>query len=126
MRIILLVSVIAALCTGCDEKKGAATPAGAEPKAAVAPAPTIVAHCDAIEGMSTCMDFETEAKANSECASFEGVVAKGACPKAGQSGRCVLPSGDIRNYYSTGGSPNTAEYAKGHCKNSMGGKLLEG
>jgi hypothetical protein len=99
--------------------------AGATPGAAASAEPMKVeASCDAIEGMSTCMDYTSKAAATAGCGSFEGKVVDGACPSAGRVVACKLNDGNVRNYYKTGGSPNEQDYAKGHCENAMGGTVV--
>jgi hypothetical protein len=130
--IIIAVAVLSLTFVACEKKstEGAtdnpaaapAQPAAAPAQPAAAPAqPAEVACCDAIAGMSVCVDFPSKSAADAECASFEGTVKIAACPTDGLAGSCKLSTGATRNYYKTGGSPNDTDYAKGHCANAMGG-----
>lgn len=82
----------------------------------------VVAHCDAIADLSTCLEYGTKAEAEADCVSFDGTVGDGACPAEGLAGACDH-DGKSRRYYTTGGSPNTADYAERHCKNAMAGSF---
>lgn len=81
---------------------------------------TAVAHCDAIEEMSTCVEYGDKATADADCNSFGGTVGEGACPTDGLTGTCAH-DGKGRKYYSTGGMPSDAAYAERHCRNAMAG-----
>ena len=104
----------AAGCCGGEAGATSGSAAAAEPM-------KVEASCDAIEGMSTCMDYASKAAATAGCGSFEGKVVDRPCPAEGRVVACKLEDGNVRNYYKTGGSPNEEAYAKGHCKNAMGG-----
>ena len=121
-RLVATLCLTGALALACGGDVSSDLAVDAEPAAPAVP----VAHCDAIDGMSTCVDFMDKATAEAECGSFEGTVADGACPAEARTGRCQLKDGNIRNYYSSGEMPNDAEYAAAHCKNAMGGSAIDG
>jgi hypothetical protein len=109
-----------ALAGCCGGETGATSTASAEPEPM-----KVAASCDAIEGMSVCMDYETKVAASSGCPSFEGKVKDGACPAEGRVVACKQKDGSVRNYYKTGGSPHELAYAQKHCKNAMGGTEIK-
>lgn len=80
------------------------------------------AHCDAIQGLSVCVEYASQPEAEADCVSFDGAVHGGACPSEGLSGSCEH-DGKTRKYYQTGGSPNDPDYAERHCKNAMAGSF---
>lgn len=121
-----VLSMLVAVGLFACEKPTAAT--GDEPTAAAAEvakpaAAKPEACCDAIDGMSVCVDFPSKATASAECGSFEGKVKDATCPKDGLAGSCKLSSGAIRHYYTKGGMPNDTTYAQAHCKNAMAGNF---
>ena len=131
-KIIIAVAVLSLAIIACEKKSSEpatdkpaaapAQPAAAPAQPAAAPAqPAEVACCDAISGMSVCVDFPSKSVADAECGSFEGKVLATACPTDGLAGSCKLPTGATRHYYNRGGSPNDTEYSKNHCANAMGG-----
>lgn len=77
--------------------------------------------CDAIKGISTCMDYATLEEAKTDCPSFDGKVSPTPCTAAGLSGSCAIDGKGVRRYYSTGAMPSTPDYAKAHCANAMAG-----
>ena len=85
---------------------------------------TAAAHCNAIEEMSTCVEYAAKAEAEADCASFGGVVGDGACPTDSLTGACAH-DGKSRKYYNTGGMPSDAAYAERHCTNAMAGEFTK-
>ena len=86
-------------------------------------APTAAAaHCNAIDEMSTCVEYADKAIAEADCNSFGGSVGEGACPSEGLTGTCAH-DGKGRKYYGTGGMPADAAYAERHCRNAMAGEF---
>lgn len=83
----------------------------------------LAAHCDAIESLSTCLEYPTRAEAEADCVSFDGTVGDGACPTGSLSGSCLV-DGKVRHYYTSGGMPNDADYAGRHCRNALAGRFL--
>ena len=77
-------------------------------------------HCDAIEGLSVCVEFTDQSKADAACPDFKGKVAAGGCPTDKLSGSCAY-DGKVRKYYKAGGSPQGASYAEKHCAKAMKG-----
>jgi hypothetical protein len=114
-----------ALCTlaGCSKGTGAAGDPSAATTAA-APSIVIVASCDAISVMSTCMDYDSQSTATADCPSFGGKVNTGPCTSSQLAGSCDIKGKGIRRYYLSGPSPSTADYAHTHCENSMGGTFI--
>jgi hypothetical protein len=101
----------------CGKSTGATTSSTTTTAASI----TIAASCDAVSSISTCMDYETESAARSDCPSFGGKVSTSPCTAAGLSGSCAIEGKGIRRYYSTGAMPSTPDYASAHCANAMAG-----
>jgi hypothetical protein len=114
----LLVLVFAALSGACVEGITTSGPTVDLPPP-TAPK-TAAAHCDAIAGMSTCLEYGDRASADADCNSFDGKVGDGPCPTGGLVGTCVH-DGKNRKYYDSGGNPSDADYAGKHCRNALAG-----
>ena len=79
--------------------------------------------CDTIVQDSTCMQHGAEAFANLPAKSRSGICrslaggtySRSPCPAEGLVGRCPQAGGQLKHYYSVGGSPHTVESARQAC-----------
>ncbi|MEO1272155.1 MAG: hypothetical protein AAFX99_29010, partial [Myxococcota bacterium] len=80
--------LVACAVLGCEStpKKTAGDP----PKTTKANKKADPYHCNAIEGLSVCVEYTDEAKAKAACPNFKGKVATGACPDDKLSGSCAF------------------------------------
>lgn len=123
----LLVVVLDATLA-CSRSDKAASESSAASDGATAPSPSRTGSCDRVTAMSVCSEYsgaylaQNEAVLSSSCAKLAGAFVGAECPNTSVLGSCTLPTGEVRKFYASGGSPFDATKAETECTGAYKGK----